>query len=269
MPPIRTIGFIVNASKTGALELAGRLAFLAKAAGVESRQTSEWPVADNWLAGTDLGCVIGGDGTLLGAVPAAVRAGVPLLGINLGKLGFTATYSAEETAAQFPRLLRGDFTVSHRILLQCSPVGGGTWLALNDLVVRSQTARLCWIEVRSSVGAVNSYFADGLIIATPTGSTAYNLSAGGPIVHPEARVLAMTPICPHTLSNRGVIFDDSVELEINFTEPTGGLQISVDGREAFTRPAAPITVKRAAATLALVNHHYHTHFDLLRSKLGW
>ena len=128
---------------------------------------------------------------------------MPIIGVNRGSLGFLTTFSAEEAATSLPALLAGDFRLAHRSILDCSTGPGRHDLALNDVLIKAEiNSRIVRLEVVADDDLVTEYLCDGLIFATPTGSTAYNLSAGGPLVHPDAEVIAMTPICPHTLSNR-------------------------------------------------------------------
>src|SRR5690625_1876117 len=217
MPPLRKLAFIVNPSKSGAAELADRLITLSQEKGADVTITDTFPVAEDFLNGRDACCVIGGDGTLLSAVVQSVREQVPIIGVNRGTLGFLTILSPEEARENFPLILEGDFNVSPRAVLQCG--NNETNIALNDIVIReAHSSRLISLDVFANDEWVTRFSCDGLIFSTPTGSTAYNLSAGGPITHPNAHVIAMTPICPHTLSNRTVIFDENVQLKVKNTK---------------------------------------------------
>src|SRR5262249_28113680 len=153
-----------------------------------------------WLNGCDACCVIGGDGTLLGVARESARAQVPIIGVNRGSLGFLTTFSDDEALVHFAGLLGGAFHIDHPTMLDCSTRPGLHDLALNDVLIKDEVnLRLVRLEVVADGKLVTEYTCDGLIFSTPTGSTAYNLSASGPIVHPSAGVIAITPICPHTL----------------------------------------------------------------------
>lgn len=270
MSAFRQVAFIVNASKPGALDLAGRLQEVATGLGMRSRLVTSFPVIEDEVEGCDACCTIGGDGTILGAVPVAVRHGIPLLGINLGKLGFMATCNPADAAAALARLAAGELVASPRTLLQCQAGDGVRHLALNDVVIKFQSSRLARIGLSSAAEVINTYDCDGLILATPTGSTAYNLSAGGPIIHPGARVLVVTPICPHTLSNRSVIFDEHTRLTVSLEDPGVPAWVSLDGSLRQAAPEAfPLAVGLAPETVSLLQPPGHSHYDLIRRKLHW
>src|SRR5580698_9476637 len=230
MPPIRKLAFVINAEKEGASELAHTLVGTAERAGATVKQTTTFPVAAGYLKGQDACCVIGGDGTLLGVAREAALEQVPIIGVNRGGLGFLTTFSPEEARVQFPDLLRGAFRIDRRAMLKCAIGSAPAEVALNDVLVKAaENSRLIRLEVVADGQLVNDYVCDGLIFSTPTGSTAYNLSAGGPIVHPAAKVIAMTPICPHTLSNRAIIFRDNVQLRVWNRSPGTRLLVAIDG----------------------------------------
>jgi NAD+ kinase len=228
-------------------------------------------VAVDFLAGQDACCVIGGDGTLLGIAAQAARAGVPIIGVNRGNLGFLTTFSADNIRDSFPSLLAGAFQINHRSLLACSIDGGPVDLALNDVLIKAEVnSRIVGLEVTADGQLVTDYDCDGLIFATPTGSTAYNLSAGGPLVHPSAEVIALTPICPHTLSNRSIIFRAEVRLAVRNLSPGITLQVTVDGqRDYHVNGNQVITITHAAERLPLVQRRDHDHFAVVRTKLKW
>jgi len=191
MKPIRHLAFVVNRNKVGAPGLARELAAVARAAGVRLKQTSRFPLPSGYLKGMDACCVIGGDGTLLGAARESARQQVPLIGVNRGSLGFLTTLSAEEARGRFPDLLAGRFQVDHRTMLDCATGPGSSDLALNDVLIKDEVnSRLVRLEVFADDELVTDYLCDGLIFSTPTGSTAYNLSAGGPILHPGSGTMS-------------------------------------------------------------------------------
>lgn len=270
MPPIRQLAFVVNHQKTGAPELAGELIRLARAAGVAARELTSYPLPAGALQGCDACCVIGGDGTLLGVAPAAVGAGVPIIGVNRGSLGFLTTFSSEEARHQFGHLMRGEFHLAHRTLLACS-TGAERGFALNDVVIKDeQHSRLVRLEVFAGDELVTQYTCDGLIFSTPTGSTAYTLSAGGPLVHPDAGVISLTPICPHTLSNRSIIFRQDVCLRVYNRGDSGRLLVAMDGQHNLVMTeGSPIEITIAPRKLTLVQRADYSHFAVLRTKLHW
>jgi len=272
MTPIRRLAFVVNEQKAGACELAADLIGLAGAAGVATRTTQAFPLPEGHLDDIDACCVIGGDGTLLGAAPAAAAAGVPLIGVNRGSLGFLTTWTAEEARECLPALLAGDFAIGERALLSCRVGDTPPVAALNDILVKdASNSRLVRLEVFADDELVTDYLCDGLIFSTPTGSTAYNLSAGGPLIHPDAEVLAMTPICPHTLSNRSIIFRAGVRLRVrNLSEAASGLVIAADGRaRPAPAPGDAIEISLAPRRLRLIQRRGHGHFAVVRAKLNW
>ena len=270
-PPLRRLAFVVNRAKPGAADLADSLARTAKKAGVTVSLTDEFPIPAGFLAGQEGCCVLGGDGTILSVVAEAVAAQAPVFGINQGKLGFLATFAVEEARALFKRLLAGEYQVVRRTLLNARSVGGGSVLGLNDIVLKHPSlSRLISLKVESNNEFVNEYHCDGLIITTPTGSTAYNLSAGGPIIHPDAQVFAMTPICPHTLSNRAVIFARETRLRIYSLDPANGPAVSRDGQRCFEKGEVfPLEIALDRRTLPLLKPPGHSYFEILRSKLKW
>jgi len=185
MQPIHKLAFVINEQKPGAHELGQALMAIAKKAGTKIKHTAEFPLPTGYLKGFDACCVIGGDGTLLGVAREAARAQVPIIGVNRGSLGFLTTFSADEARAQFAALLGGAYQVAWRSLLDCSTGPGQHDLALNDVLIKDElNSRLVLLEVFADDELVTEFSCDGLIFCTPTGSTAYNLSAGGPIIHP-------------------------------------------------------------------------------------
>jgi NAD+ kinase len=271
MKPIRKLAFVVNSQKEGAHDLARELAALARASGVRLRSTSRSPLPRGFLKGVDACCVIGGDGTLLGVAREAALAQVPIIGVNRGSLGFLTTFSADEARGRFTELLAGDFRLDRRAMLQCAAKGTAPELALNDILIKDEkNSRLVRLEVHADGDLVTDYLCDGLIFSTPTGSTAYNLSAGGPIVHPGAGVIAMTPICPHTLSNRAIIFRDSVRLTVINRSPGARLFVLADGRHKLLPGSdLPINISLARRSLPLAQLPGYSHFAIVRKKLMW
>ena len=272
MPPFRKLAFVVNPAKSGAAALARELVEIARKAGVTRLKVIRArKLPTGYFKGSDACCVIGGDGTLLGAVRGAARENIPIIGVNQGSLGFLTTFSADEARAQFAALLGGDYRIARRTLLDCKTGPRHHDVALNDVLIKNEVnSRLVRLEVFADGKLVTDYYCDGVIFSTPTGSTAYNLAAGGPIVHPAAGVIAMTPICPHTLSNRTVIFRDNVKLTVFNRGEQSRLLVAMDGqRNAVVTEGSPISISVSKRTLALAQRRDYSHFEVMRAKLKW
>lgn len=270
MDPIRRIAFVINADKAGAATIANDLARIAEGNGVETRITDTYPVADPVLEGCDACCAIGGDGTLLGVVQPALRHHVRIIGINLGKLGFLVTFTPDQIHSCFPELLQGAYKISRRTVLSATTASGESHKALNDIVIRDAESRLIRTEVRTGEGLITRYSSDGLIFSTPSGSTAYNLSAGGPILHPESDAIAMTPICPHTLSNRSLVLPGASTLSVRVGESESHPIITTDGHQVFAGIRNQwIDISLCNHCLELIHLPDYDYYETLRNKLAW
>jgi NAD+ kinase len=225
----------------------------------------------------DLVVVVGGDGTMLVAARAAAAAHVPVLGINLGRLGFLTDISPDQATETLARILDGEYVEDPRCLLsaQIGEVGVPRiqQTALNDVVLQKwNTARLIEFETYIDGRFVNAQRSDGLIVATPTGSTAYALSGGGPLLHPALDALVLVPICPHALSNRPLVVagDSVVEVVVSGHTDPAFVQISCDGQETVgLRRGERVRIAKHACGLRLIHPAGHDHYRLLRAKLGW
>ena len=271
MSPIEKIAFVVNTNKPNAEEVAYLLMKKAQSLGVTTFYLDDPKLPAKALENQDACCVIGGDGTLLSVVNQAVEYDVPVFGINHGKLGFLATLSPKEALLQFSSILSGSHSVQNRTLLSCSTNSSDVYVALNDVFIKNRTPyRLIELEVYCNNELVTSYYSDGLLFSTPTGSTAYNLSAGGPIIFPGTRVFAMTPICPHTLSNRSVIFDSGNTITVKLKHKECQAYIALDGTTKFIQENTfPISVSISDKTFPLLQTPNYSHFKILRNKLSW
>lgn len=271
MPALRKIAFVVHQGKPGALNLAQRLAKQVQALGAAPTIIVDYPLPYGCLAGQEACAVIGGDGTILSTVKEAVSHHVPVFGINQGSLGFLASFSAESIEARLADILKGHFKIAQRLVLEVGFADGTRLQALNDVVIKhSSLTRLLNLAVFAGNEWVTDYTADGLIFATPTGSTAYNLSAGGPIVQPDLRVLTMTPICPHTLSNRSLLFSPDQTLSVRCEDTTSQAYISIDGQIHTDKIACfPLTVQISKDPFLLLQSHDESYFTTLRTKLKW
>jgi NAD+ kinase len=238
---------------------------------------SDWGTLDPLTTpDLDLLLTLGGDGTLLRGARLVAPLGIPVLGINLGRLGFLTSLSPEELDSGLARLMSGETLLDDRMVLQVEAetaagrVDGG-YLALNDVVLhRGGVARMIRMKIHTHGEEVGTYSADGIILATPTGSTAYSLSAGGPIVPPNLDCILATPICPHTLAVRPLILsaDDTITVEV--LSPSEQLILTIDGQEgASLMPGDRLVVRRAPLPLHVVRFPGQTFFSTLRRKLAW
>lgn len=223
----------------------------------------------------DLLLVLGGDGTLLAAAREAAPRGIPILPINLGGLGFLTSFTLEELYPALEDALAGRAAVSERVLLLIERTQAGNTLTeqrvLNEAVVHKGTlARMIELELYIDGGFVCRYRADGLIVATPTGSTAYSMSAGGPIVHPAVESILITPICPHTLSDRPVVVQDGSKIELRMAENSDSVFLTLDGQTGVPLEAGDrVRITRAAERMKLIHPPNKTYFEILRNKLKW
>jgi len=271
MEQLRRIAFVVNPDRPGAAELGAELMAIAgKAAAKRTELNQGRKLPRGYFKGCDAVCVIGGDGTLLGVVRAAMRENIPILGVNRGSLGFLTTYPAEEARTHFRAIIKGDYRIARRTLLDCRAGPGHHDIALNDVLIKNEVnSRLVRLEVFADDELVTDYYCDGIIFSTPTGSTAYNLAAGGPIMHPAAQTIAMTPICPHTLSNRTIIFRDRVKLRIVNRTEDARLLVAMDGQRNSLVTGGSIEISLAPRRIALVQPRGYSHFSVMRAKLKW
>jgi NAD+ kinase len=224
----------------------------------------------------DLLITLGGDGTLLRGARLVVTAGVPVLGINLGHLGFLTSAPRDEVESALSHWLAGEFSIDERLVLAVHAVhedgrAGRTHLALNDAVLhKTGAARVIRLSMRAMHDVVGSYSADGIILSTPTGSTAYSLSAGGPIVSPAVDCIIATPICPHTLGVRPLVLPADETVTIEVLSPTEELILTIDGQEHERLvPGQKVVARRAERPVRLVRFPGQTFFATLRRKLRW
>jgi NAD+ kinase len=224
---------------------------------------------------SDLLLVLGGDGTLLSAGREAAPRGIPVLPINMGSLGFLTSFTVDELYPALEATLMGNFEITERILLlvECKNYSGpdSRQRVINDAVVHKGTlARMIELELHIDGGFVCRYRADGLIVATPTGSTAYSMSAGGPIVHPDVQSIVITPICPHTLSDRPVVVSNTAQIELRISESSQSVLLTLDGQTGVPLETGErVRITRAPEKLKLIHPPNKTYFEILRSKLKW
>jgi NAD+ kinase len=227
------------------------------------------------VSGVDFIVVLGGDGTMIGAARMVGEVETPVLGVNFGTLGYLAEFSVEDMIPALEAVLAGDYTLERRLMLAATVSRGGEQLlhnrVLNDVVIsKSALARIVEIETWVDKQFVNCFRADGLIISTPTGSTAYNLSAGGPVIYPSMNAVVITPICPHTLSNRPLVVSDEVEFELVLKTPREEVALTLDGQVGMPLEYEDrVTVRKSRTGFNLIQAHTRNYFDVLRNKLKW
>ena len=223
----------------------------------------------------DLLIVLGGDGTLLAAARALNRKPVPILAVNLGGLGFLTVITREELYPTLETVLAGNFRSERRVQIEGELIRAdeviSSFLALNDVVVnKGAIARILDFEVLVDGKFISTYNSDGLIISTPTGSTAYSLAAGGPIVTPSVAAFIVTPICAHTLTNRPLVLPDSATVEIVVKTQREAAYLTVDGQMGITAHSEDIVrLRKACSTVELIQPPSRDYFEILREKLKW
>lgn len=231
--------------------------------------------AEEFGAEADLLVVLGGDGTMISTARLTGDADVLVLGINYGSLGYLTDFRIEEMYSALESIFEGRYEIDRRVMLHAE-----LWRddqmqekgrVLNDVVInKAALARIIEIEVSLNDLFVNSFRADGLIVATPTGSTAYNLSAGGPIVYPSMNAMVLTPICPFTLTNRPIVVPDEVTIELKLKDQNEGVVLTLDGQIGYPLKAQDrVRIRKSRTTFNLVQPTNRNYFDVLRNKLKW
>lgn len=281
---MKTVGIFANPSKkgvAGAVEavtswcgLHGLNVRVDEVIGDRAGEGVASATPEELASGSDLAFAFGGDGTLLHAVRVIASAGreTPVIGVNLGSLGFLTQIPEEELGSVLERLDPEDLPVSARMMLSVEVSGADERkLALNDVVIsKGADSRMMSFEARVDGELVTRYAADGLILATPSGSTAYSVSAGGPVVMPEVEAIIMTPICPHTLSMRSCVIPPTAAVEVEMLSCDERTVISTDGDLAFGLAVGQtIEVRRAGTRAMLVDVGERSYYEILRKKMHW
>ena len=280
----KTIGLIAHPRKPGVGELINSLAaelsrhsmstLLEASTATVAGKKSDLTVAQI-AAEADLLVVAGGDGTLLSVADRMGDADTPILGINVGSLGFLTVVGSQSFREAVECIAEGKITFSNRTLLDVvlrdSKAEHAAMIALNDAVFsRGEISRLIRLQTRVNGESLTEFNADGLIIATPTGSTAYSLSAGGPIMEPESGVFVITPICPHVLTNRSIIVSENSVIEVEASEPDYPVFLTLDGREPVrVARDATVEIRKAKKKLRLAAMPEVSFFSVVRQKLKW
>ncbi|HEB11769.1 MAG TPA: NAD(+)/NADH kinase [Spirochaetales bacterium] len=238
------------------------------------------PLNNNFSSGglsdKDIAITMGGDGTLLHCARILAGADIPILGVNAGDFGFITEISKDEWIEAYEEYIAGKLEVSRRVMFNANVTREGSIIAsfrgLNDAVIRSSSvSRIIRLRVFLSKTYIGRYRADGVILATPTGSTAYSMAAGGPILHPEMDAFILNPICPFTLSNRAIIIpgDESLEIEIE-REQRAGIMLTIDGQDVFQlTPGDRVAVKKSSKCCLIIRSNKRNFYEVLRTKLNW
>jgi NAD+ kinase len=283
MVGVSRVGFVLKPDKSEAGNLLAKLAAYLIEHGHQPVVLAEDQVnpekanivpQDSFADEVDIAVVLGGDGTMLHASALVADSGIPVLGINLGTLGFLVPFDPSEAESALDAAIDGSLDTSERMRLEATyhPAEGEptTRTALNDVVIhQGAMARLVQLDARLDDDLIASYRADGLIVASPTGSTAYNLAAGGPVVMPGRAVLALTPICAHALTNRPLIAPAHKRISIELGDTSRGVVLTIDGQWAHTFGMGDRLEITASAHPLVVFGSEKGYFDLLREKLHW
>ncbi|HJN89865.1 MAG TPA: NAD(+)/NADH kinase [Verrucomicrobiota bacterium] len=266
--PVKKIALVGMTDKPAAQRIVQRAAKLAAAAGMK-------PLTDEAKAhSADLVMVFGGDGTMLKWARNTAGSGTPIFGVNIGGMGFLTAVSGKDLTKAIKGVAAGEFSIESRTLLLARGEAGNKQFrldAMNDFVIsRGAVPRMIRLEVKVNGEVLTVYRCDGLIIGSPTGSTAYSLSAGGAIVAPDAGVFTITPICPHTLSNRAVIVSQQSTIEVRMLDRQREATLAADGTDVVDFATGyPVIIRRSRRTVKLARLPDSTFFKTLRQKLQW
>jgi NAD+ kinase len=281
---IKKVGIVANTEKEKLPQYARSLIswleekgveVLAEAASSAKMGISGGYTWENLASKTHLIIVLGGDGTMLRAARHLAKFDVPIVGINMGSFGYLTEVNFNEMYSALEFILAGNYATERRMMLDVVISHGKTLInagtVLNDVVInRGNLSRIVELETAINDQYLMTYKADGLIISTPTGSTAYSLSAGGPIVYPEKDLIIINPICPHTLTNRPIIIPQDSDLQVTMWSKEKGATLTLDGQESFRiRSGDVINVKKSKLVTKLVLSPHRSYWEILRSKLGW
>ena len=277
MMPLKVIALFPNERKESSYRLAREIGIFLKKEGVrviaedEKAEALEVEKISN-VAPDQIGCLIsmGGDGTILRLSHKYAHLNAPILGINLGHLGFMADVPVTDIYPSLTDLLKGAFEVKSRLMIT-GTLGAQSLRAVNDIVIhRSRNYSLIKLAIEVNGISVNTFVADGIIIATPNGSTAYSLAAGGPILSPSLDAIVITPICAHTISNRPIVLTSDHTIQIRYLSEYDPIEVRADGLEAMQLETNQILeIKKSPSTFKLISLHRHEYFTTLRKKLGW
>lgn len=276
---IKSVSIVVKPNHAEALITAAELSAWLQTKGIkqigEPLSASQTRDETTPTLDADLIVVLGGDGTMISTARLIGLDRTLVLGINYGSLGYLTDFRIEEMFPALESIIAGQYEIDRRVMLEAELLRGEERLAagrvLNDVVLnKAALARIIEIDVHLNGQFVNSFRADGLIISTPTGSTAYNLSAGGPIIYPSMNAVVMTPICPFTLTNRPIVIPDAAEIELSLKDENEGVILTFDGQTGHRMKANDrVVIRKSETTFNLVQPTNRNYFDVLRDKLKW
>jgi NAD+ kinase len=237
----------------------------------EAASYSATPLSEIDPEKVDFRISLGGDGTILRLVHSHPKLLSPLIGINLGGLGFMADIPVNDIYSSLQELLDGRYHISERLMMNGQTANGQTCFAVNEIVIhRAQNPCLVDLAIYVDGNYLNTFSADGIIISTPSGSTAYSLAAGGPILTPELNAFVITPICPHTISNRPIVLMPKNDIEVQYISDHDPVEVTCDGIPYFKIVSGEVfKITHSPNKFKLVNMPYHDYFSTLRTKLGW
>jgi NAD+ kinase len=284
---IKRVGIIVNAEKEKACRLGKELfhqlkdreitSFFLDEPAVESALGEEFLFYQKtqFIREAELLITLGGDGTLLRAVPLAIQRKLPILGVNVGRVGFLTEISPLELSQKLGAIKKGKYKITHRVVFRVEVFRKGNpvalFFALNDVVITKEAlARMIKLETWIKKEPVALFYSDGLIISTPTGSTAHSLSAGGPILHPEVNAFVITPICAHTLTLRPLVISNRETITVRVSSNHKKIILTLDGQQSFSLfPQDVIKVRKNPHPLKIVFFEERNFYSILKQKLKW
>jgi NAD+ kinase len=280
MNQIERVGFVIKPHAPEIKEVLGRLSAYFSEKGIQCLYEDVAAVLlgsparatrEEIAAMVDMLLVLGGDGTLLSVAQSAALRDIPVMGVNMGRLGFLTEVPLDEVFLSFDAVLSGDRSIINPRMMIAALKGGETFHCLNDVVIhKGALARMIQVKIWIEKKEIATLKADGLIVSTPTGSTAYSLSAGGPIVHPYVPAIIIAPICPHTLTFRPMIITSEAEIRIQLLTDHEEVYCTLDGqRGGLMEMEETVAIKKSAYSLTLISSPRRTYFDLIHEKLGW
>lgn len=285
MAEIRKIGIVTKTTSPHADQVMGELVPWLVEKGVMVRVQEEYQSLENPAVtvvdrdlvpdDVDMVMVLGGDGTLLSVARLLEKSEIPILGINLGSLGFLTELGLEELYTSLEKVLKGQYEIEKRVRLEAHLDRGGEiigrYQVLNDVVInKGALARIIDLEAHVDSREVTIYKADGLIVSTPTGSTAYSLAAGGPIIEPTLNVIVVAPICPHTLTNRPLVVPGGSEVQLHLLSDSGKVYLTLDGQEGMElKQGDRVRIKESDKKVNLMRTGGKNFYDVLSAKLHW
>ena len=281
---MKKIGIVVKRNKDEAAQAANRLVEWLNARGISVfvdetlKQHLTEPaelLTNKALSDITLVVVLGGDGTLLAAARLIGHNEIPILGVNLGGLGFLTAFSLEELYPEIERIVAGDYSIEERMQLTSTVIRNNSvlaeYLVLNDVVItKAAIARIIDLETTIDGAYLTTFKADGLIVSTPTGSTAYSMAAGGPIIFPGLQTVMLTPICPHMLTNRPILVSDASDIRIVIRSDNENIFLTFDGQVGQSlKDGDVVKIAKSNHTVKLIKSPFRDYFEVLRTKLRW